>query len=69
MEEQLILSKIKLLPNELKQEIMDFIEFLLDKHGQKDKNENLPKFGSLKGVFTMSDDFDEPLSDFADYMK
>ena len=25
-------------------------------------------FGSAKGLFTMSDDFDEPLEDFAEYM-
>jgi hypothetical protein len=28
-----------------------------------------PKAGSAKGKVQMSDDFDEPLSDFAEYMK
>ena len=28
-----------------------------------------PKFGSAKGLITMSDDFDEPLEDFNEYMK
>ena len=28
-----------------------------------------PRFGSAKGLITMSDDFDEPLEDFGDYMK
>nr|VFJ74320.1 MAG: Antitoxin component of toxin-antitoxin stability system, DNA-binding transcriptional repressor [Candidatus Kentron sp. FW] len=28
----------------------------------------LPKFGSVKGLFEMSDDFDEPLEDFGEYM-
>ena len=27
-----------------------------------------PKFGSAKGLITMSDDFDEPLEDVKDYM-
>jgi antitoxin (DNA-binding transcriptional repressor) of toxin-antitoxin stability system len=27
-----------------------------------------PKFGSAKGLIKMSDDFDEPLEDFKDYM-
>jgi antitoxin (DNA-binding transcriptional repressor) of toxin-antitoxin stability system len=26
-----------------------------------------PQFGSAKGLISMSDDFDEPLEDFADY--
>ena len=28
-----------------------------------------PRFGSAKGLITMSDDFDAPLADFADYVK
>ena len=27
-----------------------------------------PQFGSAKGLISMSDDFDEPLKDFAEYM-
>ena len=27
-----------------------------------------PKFGSAKGLITISDDFDEPLEDFQEYM-
>ena len=27
-----------------------------------------PKFGSAKGLIKMSDDFDDPLEDFEDYM-
>jgi len=27
-----------------------------------------PQFGSAKGLISMSDDFDEPLGDFAEYM-
>jgi antitoxin (DNA-binding transcriptional repressor) of toxin-antitoxin stability system len=28
-----------------------------------------PQFGSAKGLITMADDFDEPLEDFAEYMR
>ncbi len=28
-----------------------------------------PQFGSAKGLITMSDDFDEPLEDFEEYME
>jgi antitoxin (DNA-binding transcriptional repressor) of toxin-antitoxin stability system len=28
-----------------------------------------PQFGSAKGLITMSDDFDEPLEDFKEYME
>ena len=28
----------------------------------------VPKFGSAKGLIVMSDDFDEPLEDFKEYM-
>ena len=27
-----------------------------------------PQFGSAKGLISLSDDFDEPLEDFADYI-
>ena len=69
MEEQYLLQKIRLLPNELKQEIMDFVEFLLNKYQGSSDPKMKPQFGSAKGVFKMSPDFDEPLDDFAEYMK
>jgi prevent-host-death family protein len=28
-----------------------------------------PQFGSARGLITMSDDFDEPLDDFKEYME
>jgi prevent-host-death family protein len=28
-----------------------------------------PQFGSAKGLITMTEDFDEPLDDFKDYMQ
>ncbi|PIU56102.1 MAG: prevent-host-death protein [Chloroflexi bacterium CG07_land_8_20_14_0_80_51_10] len=32
------------------------------------QTEPYPKFGRAKGLIEMSDDFDEPLEDFKDYM-
>lgn len=32
------------------------------------ENQPYPKFGSAKGLIRMSDDFDEPLEDFEEYM-
>lgn len=32
------------------------------------KKEPIPKFGSAKGLIEISDDFDEPLEDFKEYM-
>jgi hypothetical protein len=61
--------KISLLPNSLKSEINDFIDFLREK---KLKNEGSsmkhPKAGCMKGTFKLSSDFDKPLDDFKEYM-
>lgn len=51
----------------LRQEVADFVEFL------KTKNKNKPKlksreFGFAKGKIKLSDDFDEPLEMFANYI-
>lgn len=75
MSEQMILLQLKELPESLKKEIMDYIEFLVLKY-QKNQSFTIsqnPKerpsyFGNAKGEVIMSDDFDEPLADFAEYM-
>lgn len=62
-----LLEKIASLPEELKHEVADFVDFLLNK-----TKEELPvkqrQFGYAKGMFVMKPDFDEPLEDFKDYM-
>lgn len=60
-------TKIETLPNNLKQEVSDFIDFLMEKHVAK-KKKIVPRFGSAKGKIRMSADFDEPLEDFKEYM-
>ena len=70
MDTSLLYSKLSALPENLKKEVADFIEFLLmkSKQGKPDSKNSSPKFGSGKGMFTMHKDFDEPLEDFKDYM-
>jgi len=58
--------KLRHLPLELKDDVNNFIDFLLSKKKRNDKNKR-PKFGCAKGTLVMSDDFDEPLSDFKEY--
>ncbi len=61
MYESAILSQYEMLPENYKQEVDDFIEFLLLKVN-RDKAEKKPLkrngLGSLKGLIKMADDFD-----------
>jgi len=67
MENTTILSKIRFLPPELKEEVNDFIDFLLArrKKGEKKKQR---KFGAAEGKIQTSQDFDAPLDDLKEYM-
>ena len=60
-------TKFEILPKNLKQEVSDFIDYLLDKSSKK-KKKPIPQFGSAKGKIKMASDFDEPLDDFKEYM-
>ncbi|HXL57608.1 MAG TPA: DUF2281 domain-containing protein [Chitinophagaceae bacterium] len=62
----LILDKLAQLPEDLKEEVNDFTDFLLSKK-KKSGKVNKPRFGSGKGMFVMKPDFDEPLDDFKNY--
>jgi hypothetical protein len=55
-------TKLETLPKNLKQEVLDFIDFLLEKSA-KSKKKVIPQFGSAKGKIKMSADFDEPLAE------
>ncbi|OFX19161.1 MAG: hypothetical protein A2033_02045 [Bacteroidetes bacterium GWA2_31_9] len=67
MENTYISGKLSYLPDSLKSEVNDFIEFLLSKRKIKIKKKQ-PKYGCAKGQIYISPDFDEPLDDFKDYM-
>ena len=41
---------------------------LLEVSGEKSKMSRAEVFGCMRGQFKMSDDFDAPLDDFAEYM-
>ena len=62
-----IYTKLEALPANLKQEVCDFIDFLVQKSSSKSKK-IVPTFGSAKGKIKMAPDFDAPLEDFKDYM-
>lgn len=69
--EQVLIKEIYTLPESLKEEVLHYIQFLKQKHNAQ--SEPAPprkkrKAGSAKGKFVMSDDFDAPLEDFAEYM-
>lgn len=65
MEQVQLLYKINSLPNDIKSEVNDFIDFLMTKKEIKKKK---PKFGCAKGQIYISPDFDEPPDDFNEYM-
>ena len=70
MDSLLLYNKLNKLPDALKTEVADFIDFLESKAKKPSAGNKKakPTFGSAKGMFIMSTGFDEPLEDFKDYM-
>lgn len=68
MDNLLLYNKLASLPENLKSQVADFIDFLTSKEKKEKFKNNKPKFGSGKGMFVMKPDFDEPLEDFKEYM-
>ena len=72
MIETAILKNLEKLPESVKQAVLDYIEFLVNRYAQEaPQTEKATKRGGLgiwKGKIWMSDDFDEPLEDLKDYM-
>jgi hypothetical protein len=66
MTTSMLFTKISSLTPELKEEVNDFIEFLKLKNSKKPLKQR--EFGSLKGMFVIRENFDEPLEDFNEYM-
>ena len=66
MTQQIILRQIQLMPPSLQKEVLDFIGYLFNKYNleQNTPGKKRPKFGSAKGKYQMSPDFDAPLDDF-----
>lgn len=75
-----ILENLEALPESLQTEVLHYIEFLLERHGKgkptptpqqeltEEEAEKRHGYGSMAGQIIMSDDFDEPLEELAEYM-
>ena len=67
METIVLEQKVKQLPPQARREVSDYVDFLLFKY--RESQPVKPYAGCMKGTFLwMSDDFNEPLDDFKDYM-
>jgi hypothetical protein len=58
------------LPDDLKKEAEDFVDFLVEKTKKNKplKEKKAPIPGLAKGLIEMKEGFDDPLEDFKDYM-
>lgn len=65
MDNLLFYKKFSNLPDSMKSEVSNFIDFLITKN--KTNTKQKPKFGSAKGMFKMKKNFDDPIEDFKDY--
>ncbi len=63
-----IYKKLVSLPEDLKKEADDFVDFLKAKV-DSDYQKTSKKSGLAKGLIKMKEGFDEPLEDFKDYME
>ncbi|MDY7006474.1 MAG: DUF2281 domain-containing protein [Cyanobacteriota bacterium] len=73
MKTELALWKVVInLPEFLKKELLNYAEYLQEKYPNNqqstEKMETVRGYGSWAGQIIMSDDFDEPLEDLAEYM-
>jgi len=67
METMVLEHKVKQLPFEARKEVSDYLDILLHKHLEPKSVK--PYAGCMKGtVIWMSEDFNEHLDDFKDYM-
>jgi hypothetical protein len=62
-----IYIKLSTLPNDLKKQVSEFVDFLKSKKKTGQKN-RVKKAGLAKGLIEMKENFDEPLEDFNEYM-
>ncbi|KAF0237033.1 MAG: hypothetical protein FD181_2234 [Prolixibacteraceae bacterium] len=62
-----IYTKLNTLPLELKQEVVDFIDFLAEKK-EKSKSEKKREFGFAKGSIILKQGFDDTPDEFKEYM-
>ncbi len=58
---EIVSEKIKTLPLNKQQEVLDFVDFLIERLQKKSQLKRTPNLA--QGKIWMSDDFNEPLSD------
>ncbi len=63
-----LLVKFNGLPEDLRKQVVDFIDALL-KRAPKPEHPKKRPIGLMKGKIRMADDFDEPLEDMRPYME
>ena len=68
IEEKIILAQIQQLPEQLKQEVLHYAEFLQAKYNAQNGKRKNRKAGSAKGKYELAPDFDAPLEDLKEYM-
>jgi hypothetical protein len=62
-------AKISSLPDSLRNEVVDFIDFISAKRKRsKAKQKKDRVFGYAKGKIVIKPDFDDPIKDFKEYM-
>lgn len=64
MTEQLILRELQHIPEEMKVQVLHFVQFLKHKHSLSQTERKPRKAGSAEGKYSLAPDFDEPLKDF-----
>lgn len=67
-EEKIILMQIQQLPEQMRQEVLHYIEFLKQKYAEQNQKNQNRKAGSQEGKYKLDADFDAPLEDFEEYM-
>ncbi|WP_448571242.1 type II toxin-antitoxin system VapB family antitoxin [Trichothermofontia sp.] len=67
-----LIAALDKLPLNLQTEILHYAEYLVAKYAETLPSETPPQIyrraGTMKGMFTLADDFDAPLEDIKDYM-
>lgn len=62
-----LFTKLSNLPLNLKTEVSDFVDFLINK-SKKRKNESKRVSGKAKGLIEIKESFDDPVAGFENYM-
>jgi hypothetical protein len=65
-----LIASLEKLPEQLQQEVLHYAEFLAENYVRANSKKTIKRrqAGTMKGMFTMSDDFDAPLEDMQEYM-